>query len=479
MIRPSIQKSFDRIAPDEQAKARMLEKILSDASKIPPAGKDATMKKRKMMPVLIAAVIALSILMMGSAIVVHVTIASREEHPLIDPAQVDPAQIQLSVSDVSSTSMHVFCVIDGVQPGVNDIFILENGPFTIEEKTEQGWQTLPAKLDDPKWSADRRRTDGSTDYYVDWSAVYGILENGTYRYTTTVLEGNVATSVEFTVVSEQRLPVAAQLKQILDGSYYIRYDISHDFAPAEMLSEEQQQLEDSMKTHYVYEYWKSDADLMQLIYADGQLSIGMLYQNGEKYSLQHEGDDRTNPIIGWMQWPALDVNRLTEWISHMPDYDQLQAAYDTDGTLKSLTYVETTMYEGAELEVTTTEKWEIVSTEPALIKAKFLEQNVDSYLEFSWAEDQVRMNAQNVSFVNQDFCPIANASEAIERAMAECTVEHNRILVYRDESAGMWKVEFQINYGYIGYQYVYLNDAGVTQMISEADSKVEEWRENT
>ena len=41
----------------------------------------------------------------------------------------------------------------------------------------------------------------------------------------------------------------------------------------------------------------------------------------------------------------------------------------------------------------------------------------------------------------------------------------------------MWKVEFQIAYGYQGYQYVYLDDDGITQMISGVGSKVEEWKE--
>ena len=67
--------------------------------------------------------------------------------------------------------------------------------------------------------------------------------------------------------------------------------------------------------------------------------------------------------------------------------------------------------------------------------------------------------------------------EAIERVKAECTVQYDKIVVYRDEEAGMWKVEFQIMYGYQGYQYIYLNDDGITQMVSGAGSKVPEWQD--
>lgn len=69
MKRHSVQKAYENIRPDEQAKQRMLENILSSASERPPAGKDDTMKHRKMKPALIAAIIALMILSMGCAIV--------------------------------------------------------------------------------------------------------------------------------------------------------------------------------------------------------------------------------------------------------------------------------------------------------------------------------------------------------------------------------------------------------------------------
>ncbi|MBO4938904.1 MAG: hypothetical protein J6C98_07905 [Oscillospiraceae bacterium] len=40
----------------------------------------------------------------------------------------------------------------------------------------------------------------------------------------------------------------------------------------------------------------------------------------------------------------------------------------------------------------------------------------------------------------------------------------------------MWKVVFQIMYGHQGYQYIYLNDDGIAQMVSAAGSKAPEWQ---
>lgn len=59
MNRQKIQRAYENVRPDEEAKARMLQNILSEASKIPPAGKDDTMKHKKMRPAVLVALIAL------------------------------------------------------------------------------------------------------------------------------------------------------------------------------------------------------------------------------------------------------------------------------------------------------------------------------------------------------------------------------------------------------------------------------------
>ena len=114
---------------------------------------------------------------------------------------------------------------------------------------------------------------------------------------------------------------------------------------------------------------------------------------------------------------------------------------------------------------------EICDTDAASISKKIADQDVNFYRDFSWEKDQKERTPLNVDFQNTEVSPVTNAPEAIAQAVKECTVEYTKIVVYRDEAAGMWRVEFQIMYGHIGYQYVYLNNDGITQMITNAGAK--------
>lgn len=69
MFRQIIQEGLESIRPDEESKARMLQNILSASSERPPSGKDDTMKRKNVKTVVIAAVIALMVIMMGCAVV--------------------------------------------------------------------------------------------------------------------------------------------------------------------------------------------------------------------------------------------------------------------------------------------------------------------------------------------------------------------------------------------------------------------------
>lgn len=67
MKRRCVQRAYENIRPDEEARERMLRNILN-SSEIPPAGKDDTMKHKKMKLLVIAAIISLMILLMGCAV---------------------------------------------------------------------------------------------------------------------------------------------------------------------------------------------------------------------------------------------------------------------------------------------------------------------------------------------------------------------------------------------------------------------------
>ena len=68
MKRQSVVNAYRDIGPDKDARDRMLKNILL-SSEISPAGKDDTMKRNKMKPLVIAAVSGLMVFLMGCAVV--------------------------------------------------------------------------------------------------------------------------------------------------------------------------------------------------------------------------------------------------------------------------------------------------------------------------------------------------------------------------------------------------------------------------
>lgn len=69
MKRRSVEKAFEHIRPDEAARERMLRNVLN-SSEIPPAGKDDTMKRKRLRPLVIAAIIGMMVMLMGCAVVI-------------------------------------------------------------------------------------------------------------------------------------------------------------------------------------------------------------------------------------------------------------------------------------------------------------------------------------------------------------------------------------------------------------------------
>jgi len=68
-MKPRLYDAFDDLRPDQAARERMLQNILNQASDLPPAGKDVTMKPYLKKSLLIAAVLTLALTLMGCAVV--------------------------------------------------------------------------------------------------------------------------------------------------------------------------------------------------------------------------------------------------------------------------------------------------------------------------------------------------------------------------------------------------------------------------
>ena len=341
------------------------------------------------------------------------------------------------------------------------VYFLDNAPCTIEQKTASGWEPLPKKAEDAQQHIVKVLTDGHHDLQIHWSAYYGFLDTGTYRVTARVLEGHDPFTFEFEITEEMRAKGQSLIEDILSRKYWhIRQRVEWDDPSLDSQNE----------------FWKYGDDGLYLTYKGENIIMGMMSRGGVKYKLTHEEEDNNAPIIGWMPWPGMDINRLTDWTACLADgrYTQ-EITYRGDGSVSKA--VLTKNQSNFDLDGAAVITLEFLDTPKEEVAETINDQNTNVWQDFSWAEDQKNQAASPVSFVNTTPSPIRTTANVLDLAEKECTVEYNQIMIYRDEFAGIWKVEYQILYGYQGYQYVYLNDEGITVMVSGRGSKVEEWKE--
>lgn len=484
--------------------------IMDAHSEIP---KSTSPRKRIL---LIAAVVAALLALAGCAMAIHYVWAESPftSLPRLTGEDIHYEDIELTITGVSPTGMSLMCTIrneafpeENQDEAQNAIEII-NGPFYLEKKTETGWEELPKRIEDATWQKQEFITGGQLDLGYSWGLVYGRLNPGTYRLTTTVVEGQPEVRVEFNIADYANMTNAEAIQKCNDAidavlnreCYHVYLSQLQEFGEIP----EGIQMDDGQNTSYS-EFWKSGEDYLELFAREeGHVVDGMMKKDGVKYRLDNETEyDSNTPVAGWSVWPALDDERLAWWAAYyepnsvlFPEgigiisdeeitfqrktYEDNQTEtisfrFDEAGNLKKIvsTRVEKRFYaENAFVPVTNTMTIEICDTDAASISKKIADQDVNFYRDFSWEKDQKERTPLNVAFQNTTVSPVTNAPEAIAQAVKECNVEYTKIVVYRDEAAGMWRVEFQILYGHGGYQYVYLNNDGITQMIANAGAKV-------
>ena len=465
---------------------------------------------------LIAAVIAALLALAGCAMAIHYVWAESPftSLPRLTGEDIHYEDIELTITGVSPTGIGLMCTIQNEafpqqnQDEAENAIEIINGPFYLEKKTDTGWEELPKRIEDATWQKQEFITGGQLDLGYAWGLVYGRLSPGTYRLTTTVVEGQPEVHVEFDIVDSSNLTNAEAIQRcndaidaILNREYYHVY--------LSQLSEygenpEGVRMDDGQNTSYS-EFWKSGEDYLELFaIEEGHVVDGHMKKDGVKYRLDNETEyDSNTPVAGWSVWPALDDNRLAWWAAYyepnavlFPEgigvigdaeitfqrktsdenrTEIISFLFDEAGDLEQIveTVTRKEFYaENAFAPVTYTMTIEIRDTDAATISKKIADQDVNFYRDFSWEKDRKERTPLNVDFQNTATSPVTNAPEAIAQAVKECNVDYTKIVVYRDEAAGMWRVEFQIMYGQVGYQYIYLNNDGITQMIANAGAKV-------
>lgn len=470
--------------------------------------------RRRLM--LIAAVIAALLALAGCGVAIHYVWAESPftSLPRLSGEDIRYEDIELTVTGVSPTGISLMCHIQNQgfpqenQDDAEKSIEIINGPFSLERKTDTGWEALPKRIEDATWTKQNYITGGQLDLGYSWGLVYGRLSPGIYRLTTTIVEGQPEVSVEFIIGDTSNLTNGEAIQKcndavdaILDREYYHVY-LSQLTEYGEI--PDGVRMNDGQNTSYS-EFWKYGEDYLEF-YAreEGQVVDGSMKKNGVKYRLDNETEyDSTTPVAGWSVWPGLDDERLAWWATYyepeavafpegigvisddeitfqrgMNDDENatetVSYRFDEAGNLKEISSVieDKQFYaENAFVPVTHTMTIAILDTDGAAIAQEIAGQDVNFYREFSWEADRKEQTPVVVDFRNTTKSPVTDAPEAIAQAVKECSVDYTKIVVSRDEAAGMWRVEFQIVYGHGGYQYVYMNDDGITQMIAKAEGK--------
>ena len=428
--------------------------------------------------VLIAALITTLLMLIGCGAAIYITFANEPwaSIPVVEGVDVPKEDIQITITEVTPSYLSYRCDIDDFGYEEKAVIFYTDAPCTIKRKTDAGWQTLPKQITDAAWKADEVLTDGHYEGKFHWSAHYGSLDAGLYRISAPIIQGHDDFVLEFEIKDSMRsesLDAADNLVnrefwhiQIHYGKEYGSLDYVPDNAKAQFIW-------DAAQPEQCSEFWRCGEDYLFLTYFGDRIAQGMMYKDGTKYTLMREKDSFDAPIVGWTPWPNMDLNELTNW-----RYFLEEAQVEGDTSLKSDGSIDTVVLtrtqhgsNGFDVDITYTTTLQVMPTSQEEIKKMLDEQNTNVWQAFSWAADKQTHTAMDVPFVNTTSNPISTATEAFALAENECSVDYSQAMIYRDETAGIWKIEYQILYGYQGYQYVYLNDEGITVRVSSADPK--------
>ena len=434
-------------------------------------------------PVLIAAIIAMLLMLVGCGAAIYMILAEEPwaSIPRVEGTDVSREDIRITITGVSPTSLSYHCDITGFGTEEKSVFLYTDAPCTIEKKTDDGWQVLPKQIVDTEWTADKVLTDGHFDGILHWTAHYGYLDVGIYRITASIVDGHDDFVLEFEITEAMLSDGLEMAEDLINREFWhIREKCVTEYGSLENVPDKakEQYMREDESNNDSFEYWKNGEDYLYLTYDGDNIIMGMMYKDGIKYKLVHEWESNDAPIVGWMPWPDMDLNRVTEWrYVFETNQGQKDISHHSDGTIDTVILTNTEKdANGFDLDVTYTTTLQVMPTSRDEIRKMIDAQNTNVRQDFSWEEDQNTYTPREVTFANTTSNPISTSAEALALAEKECTVEYTQVKIYRDEAAGIWKIEYQIFYGYQGYQYVYLNDDGITVMISGAGSKVEEWQ---
>ena len=395
--------------------------------------------------------------------------------------------------------------------------IYTDNEYWLEKQTDTGWEKMEM-IAQPRW-ADASYTlsqDRYTMLNVDWLSLYGPLSSGKYRMGKNFYMVDAITScvgyAEFDIYynesnsADQKAAVERCYKELeeLKKREHIHYlATSEEFSTTEVWWN---------REDFLYEntyYWTGATGVVQnsdgtIVPRVGRMARldGVGYEQARKYP-----SDLSSEIIG-MELSTLAPNgagwenaefrecldlmffersnktiTFPEGIGYVgDDIVRFQQTWGLSGEKESATAVLTYKFDQNGdlyyMEYKTAEMTKPISIEIFDTTAAEIDAKIKPYTEnlivrdFSWSDSKAKytdeeFNIRESGFVNTEITSVTDPVTAARLALKEYPNlgEYLSVVVFRDDTAGMWKVtidsyvEYQSTHG---YRDVYIADNGVT-----------------
>lgn len=362
---------------------------------------------------------------------------------------------------------------------------------------------------------------------IDWSAVYGELDSGSYRigkrFVYTAVDGQQETLeyyAKFRIFTEEIAPLMAQFNQAFDALYNREsYHLSCTYF---------YEKKDDYAHHYVSEIWKAEGDYLQITSyynEDGSLKShrGYLLRDGMGYELFWVDGNVNGQVSDWKSADWVEPGTFTLWYTFMDlipsilgeawddgntlyfihysdwinendlepadiaelnenspywnhDFHELAGTFGENGELAFLQYARHSSLDPAQSDMFIDRTLEVHDTAPDEIAAIIDAQNVSDPPAFSWASEQAQYVdiAITENLVNTEAISLQDIQTVIDRARKEADpienpryrdgYDYNIAKVYYDPDAAIWKVALSHSQDDTFLLIVYLSNDGITQM---------------
>lgn len=422
--------------------------------------------------------------------------------------------VNLSAVDAVSTGLTLECAEQGWErQGTLTI----GAEFWLEHWDGVKYVPMEPKTDGAYW------TEGDVTIAADelvcwdirWEDAYGKLESGYYRigFPVTLDSGKTERMTfyaKFRVYLDEMLPYVQQCRDALENLLtQENYHLTCTKYPTVF--------HDHDYTYYTTEVWKNGTDYLEerkyILETEKETSLvsrrGELLRDGVGYTLEWEGDSVRTPVSAWERADYIDEGNFDLWAYGMGVGDArlgevlvdgnviilLGSTYDAyytykeerytfgdAGKLLSIEEYYLTSKECPEEEKMLYTRVEVHGTTPEEIGQIIDAQDVTTPNSFSWADDQAAYSdAQRTGFVNTAAQPIESWEDAVRIAQADSTMTtenemvyqkrfYNIVVVFHDDSAGIWKVEYSASQNDY-FQAVYLDENGITKMVVNGEKE--------